>query len=131
MTTRVYSTTLIATAVLTALACSTTTHQDPSVRADAPTVADAAAVRSYIVEGASGEGAASAVEAAGGQVVSTLGVIDAVEATLTDAQLARVRGTSGIKQVTDNATVTTQAAAFVRDNFETGSFANNDGTHRW
>ena len=27
--------------------------------------------------------------------------------------------------------VTTQAAANVRDNFETGSFANNDGTHRW
>ena len=27
--------------------------------------------------------------------------------------------------------VTTQAAANVRDNFDTGSFANNDGTHRW
>ena len=37
----------------------------------------------------------------------------------------------GIKQITPNAPVTTQAAANVRDNFETGSFANNDGTHRW
>ena len=38
---------------------------------------------------------------------------------------------TGIKQITPNAQVTTQAAANVRDNFENGSFANNDGTHRW
>ena len=64
-------------------------------------------------------------------VISRLGVIDAVEAKLTDSQHASVLATQGIKQITPNAIVTTQAAANVRDNFETGSFANNDGTHRW
>ena len=38
---------------------------------------------------------------------------------------------AGIKQISTNTLVTTQAAANVRDNFETDSFANNDGTHRW
>ena len=73
-----------------------------------------------------------AVTAAGGQVVSRLGVIDAVEATLTDAQHASVLAVA--RRQADHRpmrTVTTQAAASVRDNFETGSFANNDGTHRW
>ena len=77
------------------------------------------------------DAAAKAVTAAGGQVVSRLGVIDAVEAKLTDAQHARVLAAAGVKQITPNSPVTTQAAASVRDNFETGSFANNDGTHRW
>ena len=77
------------------------------------------------------DAAAKAVTDAGGQVDSRLNIIDAVEAKLTDAQRARVLAATGIKQVTPNAQVTTQAAASVRDNFENGSFANNDGTHRW
>ena len=46
-------------------------------------------------------------------------------------QHAKVLAVRGVKQITPNAPITTQAAASVRDNFETGSFANNDGTHRW
>ena len=75
--------------------------------------------------------AASAVAAAGGEVVSRLGVIDAVEAKLTEAQHAKVLSVRGVKQITPNSPITTQAAASVRDNFEVGSFANNNGTHRW
>ena len=43
-------------------------------------VADAGPAASYIVEATSTDDAARAVKAAGGQVVSRLGVIDAVEA---------------------------------------------------
>ncbi len=86
---------------------------------------------SYIVEGKNTDAAAKAVTDAGGQVVSRLNIIDAVEATLTDAQHARVLAATDVKQISHNAQVTTQAAASVRDNFEYGSFANNDGTHRW
>jgi serine protease AprX len=88
-------------------------------------------VNSYIVEAQSTDAAAKAVAGAGGQVVSRLNIIDAVEARLTDAQHARVLAATGVKQITTNTLVSTQAAANVRDNFETGSFANNDGTHRW
>ena len=88
-------------------------------------------MNSYIVEAQSTDAAAEAVAGAGGQVVSRLNIIDAVEARLTDAQHARVLAATGIKQITTNTLVSTQAAANVRDNFETGSFANNDGTHRW
>ena len=49
----------------------------------------------------------------------------------TPQHAARARQPRGVKQITPNAPITTQAAASVRDNFETGSFANNDGTHRW
>ena len=87
--------------------------------------------RSYIVEGKNTDAAAKAVTDAGGKVVSRLNIIDAVEATLTDAQHARVVTATGVKQVSHNAQVTTQAAASVRDNFEYGSFDNNNGTHRW
>jgi subtilisin family serine protease len=86
---------------------------------------------SYIVEGVSTDKAAAAVKAAGGSVESRLGVIDAVEAKLTAAQHAKVLETTGVKQITPNAAVTTLAAANVRDNFETSSHANNDGSHRW
>jgi serine protease AprX len=94
-------------------------------------VADAGPTASYIVEADSTDNAARAVKAAGGHVVSRLGVIDAVEASLTSSQHQAVLAIQGVKQVTPNAPVTTLAAANVRDNFETGSFANNDGTHRW
>ncbi|MEO8062003.1 MAG: S8 family peptidase [Pseudomonadota bacterium] len=93
--------------------------------------APASAKHSYIVEAVSTDSAAQAVVSAGGQVISRLGVIDAVEANLTDAEHARVLKADGIKQITTNDIVTTLAAASVRDTFETGSFANNDGTHRW
>jgi len=108
------------------LSCSAATSGEPPVR-----LAVSDTVNSYIVEAQSTDAAADAVAAAGGRVVSRLNVIDAVEATLTDAQHARVLAASGIKQITTNTLVTTQAAASVRDNFDTGSFANNDGTHRW
>ncbi|HEU5136351.1 MAG TPA: S8 family peptidase [Steroidobacteraceae bacterium] len=94
-------------------------------------VADAGTAHSYIVEGDSTESAARAVNAAGGKVVSRLGVIDAVEASLTSAQHQTVLAIQGVKQVTPNSPITTLAAANVRDNFEVGSFGNNDGTHRW
>ena len=38
---------------------------------------------------------------------------------------------TGIRQVTPDVPVSTMAAAYVKDNFEHDSFANNDGTHRW
>ncbi|HET9862417.1 MAG TPA: hypothetical protein VFP37_03180, partial [Steroidobacteraceae bacterium] len=47
--------------------------------------AAAEAARSYIVEARSTDAAAAAVTAAGGEVVSRLDIIDAVEANLTDA----------------------------------------------
>ena len=108
------------------VSCSAATSGTPTVR-----LAASNTVNSYIVEAQSTDAAAEAVAAAGGRVVSRLNVIDAVEATLTDAQHARVLAAAGIKQITTNTLVTTQAAASVRDNFDTGSFANNDGTHRW
>jgi serine protease AprX len=93
--------------------------------------ASAAAAKSYIVEARTAADAAQYVKLVGGQVVSPLGIINAVEANLTDRQHEMLRKSSGIRQITANATVMTNAAAYVRDNFETGSFANNDGTHRW
>jgi serine protease AprX len=111
---------------MTLVSCSAATSATPPAR-----MAASDTVNSYIVEARSTDVAADAVAAAGGQVVSRLNIIDAVEATLTDAQHARVLAAAGIKQITTNTLVTTQAAASVRDNFETQSFSNNDGTHRW
>src|SRR5687768_10124193 len=103
----------------------------PSGTSGTTRVADASASHSYIVEADSTDNAARAVKAAGGQVVSRLGVIDAVEASLTTSQHQAVLSIQGVKQITPNAPVSTMAAASVRDNFETGSFANNNGSHRW
>src|SRR5689334_14590029 len=99
-------------------------HQSSTVDAPEP-------AQSYIVEGQSTDSAADAVKEAGGRVTSRLGVIDAVEADLTDAQHALVLKAAGIKQITTNSIVMTNAAASVMDKFETQSFENNDGTHRW
>jgi serine protease AprX len=95
-----------------------------------PVRSDALA-HSYIVEAVSADIAAQAVLAAGGAVTSRLGIIDAVEADLTDTEHALVLKFNGVKQITTNDVVSTQAAAAVRDNFETSSFANDDGSHRW
>ncbi len=108
------------------VSCSTATPGKPETAAVA-----AGPAHSYIVEAQSTDAAAKAVTDAGGEVASRLNIIDAVEAKLTDAQHARVLAAAGVRQITPNAQVATQAAASVRDNFETGSFANNDGTHRW
>ena len=108
------------------VSCSTATSSRPEIVAVA-----ASPAHSYIVEAQSTDAAAKAVTDAGGKVDSRLNIIDAVEAKLTDAQRAHVLTAAGIKQVTPNAQISTQAAASVRDNFESGSFANNDGTHRW
>jgi subtilisin family serine protease len=135
MTKAVYSvsaTVLSAAAVLAVVSsCSTATPVKPETAVVAARPAEQNTAQSYIVEATSTDVAAQAVRTAGGQVVSRLGVIDAVEARLTDSQHARVKGMPGVKQITVNAVVMTQAAANVRDNFETGSFANNDGSHRW
>jgi hypothetical protein len=112
------------------LSCSTATSSPPEAAA-IPMNQPVAQARSYIVEGKSSDVAVKAVTDAGGQVVSRLNIIDAVEATLTDAQHAQVLAVADIKQITANAQISTHAAASVRDNFEFGSFANNDGTHRW
>ncbi len=109
------------------VSCSAAPSDTPKARV----LADAGQTASYIVEADSTDNAARAVKAAGGQVVSRLGVIDAVEASLTSSQHQAVLAIQGVKQVTPNAPVTTLAAASVRDNFETGSFANNNGSHRW
>src|SRR5690242_15307701 len=119
---------VVGTAALVGLAsCSAA----PSGTPRSTLVADAGPAASYIVEADSTDSAARAVKAAGGQVVSRLGVIDAVEAKLTSAQHASVLAIQGVKQITPNAPITTMAAANVRDNFELDSFANNDGSHRW
>jgi serine protease AprX len=138
MTNGVFSMTVLATAVLAILtSCSSTTQVQPDATVlakpgkAAPHTGVPAEKHSYIVEASSSDHAAAAVQAAGGRVDSRLGVIDAVEATLTGDQHARVLRTAGIRQISANATVTTQAAANVRDNFETSSFANNNGSHRW
>jgi hypothetical protein len=86
---------------------------------------------SYIVEATSTDAAAQAVRSAGGEVVSRLGVIDAVEASLSTAEHALVLKAAGIKQITTNDKVITLAAASVKDSFEISSLANNDGSHRW
>ena len=119
-----------AAAVAILASCSAATSSTPVV---GPVALDrpASAKHSYIVEGVTADIAAQAVVAAGGEVISRLGVIDAVEANLTDAEHALVLAAEGIKQITTNDIVTTQAAANVRDSFETSSLANNDGTHRW
>src|SRR5690349_1868936 len=123
---------VVATAVLAILSsCSSATAGKPATVAVAAQPTIAAAAQSFIVEASSTDLAAQAVVSAGGQVVSRLGVIDAVEATLSDDQHAQVLRTAGIKQISVNATVSTNAAASVRDNFETGSFANDNGSHRW
>jgi serine protease AprX len=109
------------------MSCSSTTSSPPGARVET----QESAAQSYIVEGRSAELAAKAVTAAGGEVDSRLEIIDAVEARLTDAQHALVLADTGVKQISSNALVSTQAAANVRDNFETDSFANNNGTHRW
>ncbi|HEX6636453.1 MAG TPA: S8 family peptidase, partial [Steroidobacteraceae bacterium] len=129
----VYKSTAVTAAMVSILASwSANAAQPAPVSATAsPTAPETVVAQSYIVEGTSTEVAARAVTAAGGKVVSRLGVIDAVEATLTDHQHTRVKRTPGIKQVTVNAVVMTNAAANVRDNFQTSSFANNDGSHRW
>ena len=119
---------VLSAAILAMLvSCSAATSGTPAAR----NATAAAASHSYIVEAESTDKAASAVAAVGGEVVSRLGVIDAVEAKLTEDQHAKVLSVRGVKQITPNTPITTQAAASVRDNFETGSFANNDGTHRW
>ena len=109
------------------VSCSAANSGSPRASA----VADAGQSASYIVEADSTDNAARAVKAAGGQVVSRLGVIDAVEASLTSSQHQAVLAIKGVKQITPNSPVTTLAAASVRDNFEVGSFANNNGSHRW
>jgi len=109
------------------VSCSSTTSSSPAGNVVVPE----STTQSYIVEGRTTDLAARAVTAAGGEVGARLEIIDAVEARLTDTQHAIVLADAGIKQVSANALVTTQAAANVRDNFETGSLANNNGTHRW
>src|SRR3954463_14120090 len=120
------ATRLVGVAILAVLtSCSAATSGRP-IPADLQ-----ASAQSYIVEAQSTDAAAKAVRDAGGRVTSRLGVIDAVEADLTDAQHALVLRAAGIKQITTNSLVMTNAAASVLDRFETGSFANNDGSHRW
>ena len=123
---RVLGATIVGAMTMTLVSCSAATSATPPAR-----IAASETVNSYIVEAQSTDAAAAAVAAAGGQVVSRLNIIDAVEARLTDAQHARVLSATGIKQITTNTLVSTQAAASVRDNFDTQSFSNNDGTHRW
>src|SRR5690242_18661973 len=108
------------------VSCSVTTTSPPVARESA-----AHEAQSSIVEAQTTDVAAEAVLAAGGQVNSRLNIIDAVEAKLTDAQRQQVLGSPGVKQISVNTLVTTEAAAYVKDSFEVDSFANNDGTHRW
>jgi molybdate-binding protein len=123
---RVLGAAIVGGLTLGLVSCSAATSGTPQAR-----LAATDTVNSYIVEAQSTDAAAEAVAAAGGKVVSRLNIIDAVEATLTDAQHARVLAANGVKQITTNTLVATQAAANVRDNFESQSFSNNDGTHRW
>jgi subtilisin family serine protease len=123
---RVLGTAFIAGLGVLLVSCYSTTSGPPPAQAVA-----ASEPQSYIVEGRSTELAPRAVTAPGGEVTSRLNIIDAVEARLTDAQHAAVLADAGVKQISVNALVSTNAAASVRDNFELDSFANNDGTHRW
>src|SRR5262245_16445116 len=107
------------------VSCSAATSGTPAAG-----VSDAGPARSYIVEGETTDAAADAVIASGGRVTSRLGVIDAVEADLTDAEHARVLKAPRVKQITTNSIVMTQAAANVRDNFETSALTNNDGDRK-
>src|SRR5262245_17199886 len=116
-----------ATGLAVLVSCSAATSATPDLSA----MEAAAPAQSYIVEGQTTDLAASAVEKVGGRVTSRLGVIDAVEADLTDAQHALVLTAAGIKQITTNSIVMTQAAANVMDTFEAGAFSNNNGSHRW
>src|ERR1041384_5746768 len=114
---RVLGAALIGVTLGSLVSCSAATSGTPPAR-----LAATSTVNSYIVEAQSTDAAAEAVAAAGGRVVSRLNLVDAVEVTITDDQHSRVLAAAGIKQITTNTLVTTQAAANVRDNFETGSF---------
>ena len=74
------ATRVLGVAVLGFLAACSIPPSHSSLTAGAPEPA-----QSYIVEGQSTDSAADAVKEAGGRVTSRLGVIDAVEADLTDA----------------------------------------------
>jgi subtilisin family serine protease len=112
--------------------CSTANSGEaPKTGNASPKAPESRTTRSYIVEARTASDAEQYVKLVGGHVVSPLGIINAVEANLTPQQHAMLKRTSGIRQITENGTVTTQAAAYVRDRFEASSFANNDGSHRW
>src|SRR5262245_40419478 len=79
----------------------------------------AVTTHSYIVEAGSTGAAAAAVKSAGGEVTAELGIIDAVSATLSDAQRDAVARAPGVHQVSADATVRTQSqSASVGDNFD-------------
>src|SRR4051812_48465930 len=107
---RVLGTALLGGLCLAVLvSCSATTSSPPVVPKTSPRAA-----QSYIVEALNSEVAARAVLAAGGEVNSRLNIIDAVEAKLTDTQRALVSAAPGIKQISINTLVSTQAAAYVK-----------------
>jgi serine protease AprX len=66
-----------------------------------------ATVNSYIVQGQSMEAAATAVRSLDGEITHELGVIRAVAAELTLAQVAALRAADGIRRIYDNGSVET------------------------
>src|SRR5690349_16177483 len=83
------------------------------------TAASAAPLASFIVQAASADQAAYLTSAAGGQITSTLEVIDAVAADLTPAAAERLKTTSGIRAVYANSTVK-MVGDWDNDNHEEG-----------
>ena len=93
-------------------------------------------VRSMIVQGRDLATVKSAVAAVGGEISHELSIIDAVGARLTTAQLNTLRDLDGIRRVYENrgigiTEVDDTISITVADDFESASWANDDGPDDW
>ena len=87
---------------------------------------------SFIVTAVDMETAVQAVTQVGGAITHELGIIDAVGATLTPAQKTRLERIEGVTQIWANESVVTAGQSdTLRDEFETRSYSNNDGSQIW
>ena len=88
--------------------------------------------QSYIVQADNVAAARAAVQAVGGHITHELGIIDAVGAELTLQQHQWLTANDAITHIHDNTPLTTTTVtATYADNFNTRSYANNDGSHNW
>ena len=102
----------------------TTQRQDTVINADGPLV-------SYIVQAASLDHALRVATDVGGEITHELGIINAVGANLTPSQVEILRQTEGIKVLENNRVKVSSVTDTVRDEFNSTSFSNNDGTATW
>ncbi|MGB1250524.1 MAG: S8 family serine peptidase [Candidatus Promineifilaceae bacterium] len=94
--------------------------------------ADASTPISIIITSDSVENARMAVDNAGGSITHELGIINAVGAIVTEAQITLLSADPRVKTVHNNEPVIAAGAIqTAQDNFSQISYANNDGTTAW